>query len=80
MAVFQEIGGFLPIKTPLSQLYDACVPDPQYRFYPSDVFKYGPSRCSNPEMKIGMWIDLTKTNRYYQKNEVCHFIFRHPLH
>jgi len=64
------ISGFLPVKTPLSQLYDACLPDPQYRFYPSDVFKYAPTHSDTPNVKIGMWIDLTKTDRYYSRSDV----------
>lgn len=70
LTILQEISGFLPVKTPLSQLYDACVP-PECRFYPSDVFKYAPPRCVDPTKKIGMWINLTKTDRYYQENEAC---------
>ncbi len=56
---------FLPFKTPLCLLYDAQIA-PRYRFHPSAVFA---SRL--PEgMKLGLWIDLTKTNRYYSKKEV----------
>ncbi|KAH7730826.1 mRNA capping enzyme domain-containing protein [Aphelenchoides avenae] len=62
---------FLPMKTPLSTLYDELL-EPKLRFHPQDVF-----RCrlngAKEGAKIGMWIDLTKTTRYYNKDEVeCH--------
>ncbi|KAI6213714.1 hypothetical protein M3Y94_00183900 [Aphelenchoides besseyi] len=66
----KEVFGFLPIKTPLSSLYDGCLPDLNYRFTPDDVFKYAPNYLENKEKKIGMWIDLTKTDRYYNKEEI----------
>uniref|UniRef100_A0A914VM93 mRNA-capping enzyme n=1 Tax=Plectus sambesii TaxID=2011161 RepID=A0A914VM93_9BILA len=53
---------FVPFKTPLCTLYDELVPE-QYRFTPQMVFNSGLG-------KIGLWIDLTKTNRYYSRQEV----------
>ncbi|CAJ0956615.1 unnamed protein product, partial [Mesorhabditis belari] len=57
---------FFPFKTPLCSLYDDQIPDPALRFHPSDVF----SAIKKQNRKIGLWIDLTKTDRYYGKNEV----------
>lgn len=54
---------FLPFKTPLCRLYDDQIPE-QYRFTPQMIFDNG--RVG----KIGLWIDLTKTNRYYSRFEV----------
>ncbi|KAI6220636.1 MRNA-capping enzyme [Aphelenchoides fujianensis] len=68
----KEISGFLPIKTPLAPAYDGCLPDAQFRFTPADVFAHAPQRFEprDAKKKIGMWIDLTKTSRYYDKDEV----------
>lgn len=59
---------FLPFKTPLCKLYDDQI-EPQYRFHPKDVFAHKLGGA-HPGAKIGLWIDLTKTNRYYSKKEV----------
>ena len=53
------IGGkFLAFKTPLSTRFDDQVP-PEYRFTPSMLF----STMKSYKVKIGLWIDLTKTSR-----------------
>lgn len=60
------IGGkFLAFKTPLSQRFDDQVP-PEYRFTPSMLF----NTMKSYKVKIGMWIDLTKTKRFYSESEV----------
>ena len=57
------IGGkFLAFKTPLSDRFDDQVPV-EYRFTPSMLI----SSMKSYKVKIGLWIDLTKTNRYVMK-------------
>ncbi len=58
-------GKFLALKTPLDQRYDAQVP-PQALFYPSMVF----SSMRSYRVKIGLWIDLTNTDRFYDRRLV----------
>ncbi|TKR60943.1 hypothetical protein L596_028124 [Steinernema carpocapsae] len=60
---------FLPFKTPLCALYDYQIPEPKYRFHVDDVFNVKLEEASKGA-KIGLWIDLTKTARYYAKKEV----------
>lgn len=60
------------MKTPLSQAYDFLLPERKYQFHPEFVFQRTLSDAKN-NAKIGMWIDLTKTSRYYDKNEVRFF-------
>ena len=60
------IGGkFLAFKTPLSERFDEQVPA-EYRFSPSMLF----SSMKSYKQKIGLWIDLTKTDRFYNKSIV----------
>uniref|UniRef100_A0A915BLY8 mRNA-capping enzyme n=1 Tax=Parascaris univalens TaxID=6257 RepID=A0A915BLY8_PARUN len=59
---------FLPFKTPLCKLYDDQI-EPKYRFHPRDVFTSNLKGVGR-DAKIVLWIDLTKTNRYYSKKEV----------
>ncbi|KJH53399.1 mRNA capping enzyme, catalytic domain protein [Dictyocaulus viviparus] len=61
-------GLFLPFKTPLCALYDAQI-EKKLRFYPEHVFNHP----SVKGRKLGLWIDLTKTDRYYFIKEVCIF-------
>lgn len=65
---------FLPFKTPLCKLYDEYIEGERYLFHPKDIFA-NPLKGADPGAKIGLWIDLTKTNRYYSKKEVRHFSF-----
>ena len=51
-------GKFLAFKTPLSERFDEQVP-PEFRFSPSMLF----SSMKSYKQKIGLWIDLTKTDR-----------------
>ncbi|KAK0410615.1 hypothetical protein QR680_005235 [Steinernema hermaphroditum] len=60
---------FLPFKTPLCRLYDYQFSDPKYRFHVDDVFS-AKLEGAHPGAKIGLWVDLTKTSRYYSKKEV----------
>lgn len=57
---------FVPFKTPLCDLYDPYVSE-VYRFYPKMIL-----RAFNIEAvgKIGLWIDLTNTDRFYDKKEI----------
>ncbi|VDN17213.1 unnamed protein product [Gongylonema pulchrum] len=59
---------FLPFKTPLSKLYDEQI-EKKYQFHPRDVFAQQ-FVGAEPGARIGLWIDLTATNRYYHKREV----------
>ena len=58
---------FLPLKTPLSACYDEFIPSlhGQYSFHPSDVFNHHPEG-----KRVGLWVDFTKTDRYYNRSEV----------
>ncbi|XP_046441856.1 mRNA-capping enzyme-like [Daphnia pulex] len=59
-------GKFLAFKTPLDARYDSQVDD-EYTFHPEMVFS---SAKNMLKLKIGLWIDLTNTSRYYDKNVV----------
>ncbi|XP_037570170.1 mRNA-capping enzyme [Dermacentor silvarum] len=51
---------FLPFKTPLSEIYDAQVPE-ESRFPPSMLL----DSLTSYKLKMGLWIDLTNTDRFY---------------
>ncbi|VDM64584.1 unnamed protein product [Angiostrongylus costaricensis] len=53
-------GLFFPFKTPLCALYDDQI-EKRLRFHPEHVFNHPSIRGR----KLGLWIDLTKTDRYY---------------
>lgn len=57
---------FLAFKTPLSSKFDPQVPD-ECTFYPSMLFQL---MKDSYKVKIGLWIDLTNTNRFYDRSEV----------
>lgn len=59
------IGKFIAFKTPLSEDFDEQVP-PGSRFPPSMVFEY----YKRNRNKIGLWIDLTNTTRFYDSVEI----------
>uniref|UniRef100_A0A915PZ12 mRNA-capping enzyme n=1 Tax=Setaria digitata TaxID=48799 RepID=A0A915PZ12_9BILA len=59
---------FLPFKTPLCKLYDDQI-EKKWQFHPRDVFAHK-FRGAESGSRIGLWIDLTKTNRYYSRKEV----------
>ena len=56
---------FLAFKTPLSNRFDDQVPL-QHRFTPEMLF----ASMKSYNRKIGLWIDLTKTDRFYDREEV----------
>ncbi|XP_011307620.1 mRNA-capping enzyme [Fopius arisanus] len=56
---------FLAFKTPLSSDYDSQVPE-ENRFAVSFIF----DSLKNQRTKMGLWIDLTNTSRFYDKKEV----------
>ncbi|XP_014662100.1 PREDICTED: mRNA-capping enzyme-like [Priapulus caudatus] len=56
---------FLPFKTPLDSRYDDQVPE-EFRFPVSMLFM----SLNSYKVKAGIWIDLTNTNRFYDKAEV----------
>uniref|UniRef100_A0AAF5CZB4 mRNA-capping enzyme n=1 Tax=Strongyloides stercoralis TaxID=6248 RepID=A0AAF5CZB4_STRER len=60
---------FVPFKTPLSSLYDSQIPDSSLYFHPQDVFDEKLEGVSDGS-KIKLWIDLTKTSRYYSEDDV----------
>ncbi|KAF1768750.1 hypothetical protein GCK72_000563 [Caenorhabditis remanei] len=57
---------FFPFKTPLCKMYDQQIAERKLQFHPSDVFT---SPFLNGR-KLGLWIDLTNTDRYYFPDEV----------
>uniref|UniRef100_A0AC35TXA8 mRNA-capping enzyme mRNA 5'-triphosphate monophosphatase mRNA guanylyltransferase n=1 Tax=Rhabditophanes sp. KR3021 TaxID=114890 RepID=A0AC35TXA8_9BILA len=66
-----KIGGivedkFVPFKTPLSSKFDSEIPDRSLRFQPSHVFEH----MGTIKKDIRLWVDLTKTSRYYDQTEV----------
>ena len=56
---------FYAFKTPLSSEFDSQVPD-ECRFSVSMLF----STVKSYRLKMGMWIDLTNTSRFYDREEV----------
>ncbi|XP_050072947.1 mRNA-capping enzyme [Anopheles maculipalpis] len=56
---------FLAFKTPLKREFEANMPV-QCAFRPSMLFNL----LKLHKQRIGLWIDLTNTNRFYDKNEV----------
>lgn len=56
---------FLPFKTPLSDAYNDEVPLAN-RFSPNMLI----SSLKNYKVKMGFWIDLTNTTRFYDKDNV----------
>ncbi|CEF63181.1 mRNA-capping enzyme [Strongyloides ratti] len=60
---------FVPFKTPLSSLYDSQIPDSSLYFHPQDVFDKKFEGISG-DSKIKLWIDLTKTSRYYSEDDI----------
>ncbi|XP_046441142.1 mRNA-capping enzyme-like [Daphnia pulex] len=64
---FSIVGGkFLAFKTPLDARYENQIDD-EFTFHPEMVFS---SAKNMLKLKIGLWIDLTNTSRYYDKNVV----------
>lgn len=59
------VGKFLAFKTPLGQQFNDKVPDVN-RFTPAMLFAY----MKSLNVKLGLWIDLTNTNRFYNKQEI----------
>nr|CAH7754790.1 unnamed protein product [Callosobruchus chinensis] len=59
------IGKFMALKTPLSSNFDEQVP-PECRFPPKMIFDYSKFKKIN----FGLWIDLTNTSRFYDKEEI----------
>ena len=58
----------MAFKTPLNDRFDDQV-SPEHRFSPSMLF----SSMKSYKVKIGLWIDLTNTTRFYRKSEVEEF-------
>ncbi|XP_026522331.1 mRNA-capping enzyme isoform X2 [Notechis scutatus] len=58
-------GIFLPLKTMLGPKYDDKVAE-EYRFHPSMLSNY----LKSLKVKMGLLIDLTNTNRFYDRSEV----------
>ncbi|RZF44276.1 hypothetical protein LSTR_LSTR006826 [Laodelphax striatellus] len=56
---------FLAFKTPLSDKFDCKVPE-ECRFPPRMLI----SSMNSYKVRIGMWIDLTNTDRFYDKDEI----------
>uniref|UniRef100_T1J962 mRNA guanylyltransferase n=1 Tax=Strigamia maritima TaxID=126957 RepID=T1J962_STRMM len=56
---------FLPFKTPLNSKFDDQIP-PECLFQPSMML----SIMRSYNAKLGLWIDLTNTDRFYDKMEI----------
>ncbi|KAG7157861.1 mRNA-capping enzyme-like, partial [Homarus americanus] len=56
---------FLAFKTPLSSKFDDQVP-PEHRFSPAMLF----ASMKSYKVKIGLWIDLTNTSRFYDNQDI----------
>lgn len=56
---------FLAFKTPLCSAYDGQVPE-ECRFNVDMLFQY----LKSQKMKMGLWIDLTNTTRFYDKQSI----------
>lgn len=56
---------FIVLKTPLSHKFDDQVPA-QLRFPPKMILDLYKAK----KLKIGLWIDLTNTSRFYDKSEI----------
>ena len=52
---------FLPFKTPLDHKFNGVL-DGLHQFPPESILDYG--------FKFGLWVDLTKTSRFYDKTSV----------
>lgn len=59
------VDKFLPFKTPLSEVYDAQVPE-DCRFPPAMLL----NSLTSYKLKMGLWVDLTNTNRFYDKSVI----------
>ena len=59
----QKLEKFLPFKTPLDDRYDTQVPE-IYRFTPEMFVQ----KWKSSKVKLGMVIDLTKTDRFYDRS------------
>ena len=58
---------FMPFKTPLSGEYDRQLKE-EDRFHVSMLISY----VEAAQQRMGMVVDLTKTDRYYDKRELLH--------
>ncbi|XP_045510958.1 mRNA-capping enzyme [Colias croceus] len=56
---------FLAFKTPLGPKFNDKLPECN-RFTPSMLFSY----VKDLKLKLGLWIDLTNTSRFYDKKEI----------
>jgi mRNA-capping enzyme len=65
---------FLAFKTPLDEKFNEQVPI-QHRFTPDMVFQsvknMTPSAKHNERPRIGLWIDLTNTKRFYDSETIA---------
>lgn len=56
---------FLAFKAPLDDRFDEQIP-PAWRFPPAMLFDW----LTKNKLKMGLWIDLTRTNRFYDRKEI----------
>ncbi|KAG5897441.1 hypothetical protein JTB14_002702 [Gonioctena quinquepunctata] len=63
--IYTIAGKFMPLKTPLDEKFNNKLP-PEDTYSPAELFK----RARRNKVQIGLWIDLTNTNRYYNKNDI----------
>ncbi|XP_023012699.2 mRNA-capping enzyme [Leptinotarsa decemlineata] len=58
-------GKFMPLKTPLDGKFNNKLPSGA-NYSPTELF----TRAKRNKVKIGLWVDLTNTYRYYNKTEI----------
>eukprot|EP00095_Tigriopus_kingsejongensis_P004298 maker-scaffold346_size200932-snap-gene-0.7 protein:Tk04298 transcript:maker-scaffold346_size200932-snap-gene-0.7-mRNA-1 annotation:"hypothetical protein CAPTEDRAFT_167250" len=67
---------FLAFKTPLDQKFDDQI-EPQFRFPPTMIM----SSMRSYKVKVGLWVDLCNTSRFYDKKIVedmgCRYVKLH---
>ena len=56
---------FLAFKTPLDEKFDSQIPV-ESRFSPDMLF----NSMKQYKVKIGLWVDLTNTDRFYDKSKI----------
>ena len=59
-----DLDKFVPFKTPLCELYNDQIPE-QYRFTPRMFIQ-----SMESVGKLGLWIDLTNTDRFYDRRDI----------
>ena len=65
-------GKFIPFKTPLSSRYDGEIPE-ENRFGIDMIVSY----VASQGLRMGLVVDLTKTDRFYDKRNLADYNIGH---